>query len=252
MNGAFYIGAIGLESQQRALDVVANNIANINTPGFKRSDVRFLELMGGAGAAAVGGADGLGGVMAQASSPVFSQGELRTTGKDMDVAIEGDGFLELQGPDGKSLLWRGGTLSVGADGFLSAAGSGLPLKAMISVPREAVGIAIDRDGAVRAMMTAGETGEEIGRLEVVRARDGAIGASVGGGLYEVADPAELTAATPGEDGAGAIVQGALEGSNVMLAEQMVSLMLMQRAFAANAQVLQAGDQLMAIANGLRR
>lgn len=252
MNGAFYIGAIGLQSQQRALDVVANNIANLNTPGFKRSDVRFVELVGGAGVVSAGTGDRLDGVLAQSSAPVFAQGDLRTTGKDMDIALDGDGFLELQGPDGQTLLWRGGTLSVGADGFLAAAGAGLPLKAMISVPREAAGVMVDRGGVVRAVMTAGETGEEIGRLEVVRARDGAVGTARGGGLYDVADPAGLTAAAPGEDGAAVIVQGTLEGSNVRLAEQMVALMLMQRAFAANAQVLQAGDQLMAIANGLRR
>lgn len=252
MNGAFYIGAIGLQSQQRALDVVANNIANINTPGFKRSEVRFTELMAVGGAGQAASADAMEGVMSQASPPVFTQGELRTTGKAMDVAIEGDGFLELQGPDGKVLLWRGGTLSINADGFLGAASTGLTLKAMIAVPREATGVTIERDGAVRAVMGEGEAGEEIGRLEVVRARDGALSAGVGGGLYEVVSPSDLMTATPGEDGAGVLVQGALEGSNVLLAEQMVALMLMQRAFAANAQVLQAGDQLMAIANGLRR
>jgi len=253
MNGAFYIGAIGLQSQQRALEVIANNIANINTPAFKRSEVRFTELMAAGVPGAGLGVDALEGVRAQASSPVFSQGELRTTGKAMDVAIEGDGFLELQGPDGRTYLWRGGTLSIGADGFLSASSSGLALKAMISAPREATSLEIARDGTVRAVMGEGQpAGEEIGRLEVVRARDGALSAPLGGGLYEVASPSDLMAATPGEDGAGAIVQGAVEGSNVLLAEQMVTLMLMQRAFAANAQVLQAGDQLMAIANGLRR
>lgn len=253
MNGAFYIGAVGLQSQQRALEVIANNIANLNTPAFKRSEVRFTELMASGGPGVGLAADVLEGARAQASSPVFTQGELRTTGKAMDVAIEGDGFLELQGPDGRSFLWRGGTLAVSADGFLSAASSGLALKAMVSVPREASGIKIGRDGTVRVVTGEGQpVGEEIGRLEVVRARDGALSAPLGGGLYEVASPSDLMAATPGEDGAGAIVQGAVEGSNVLLAEQMVTLMLMQRAFAANAQVLQAGDQLMAIANGLRR
>lgn len=253
MNGAFHIGAVGLESQQRALEIVANNIANINTPAFKRSEVRFGELMAAGGQDVGPAAERLEGVRAQASSPVFSQGELRTTGKPMDVAIEGDGFLELQGPDGRTFLWRGGTLSISADGFLTAADSGLALKAMISAPREATSLDIGRDGAVRVVIGEGQPpGEEIGRIEVVRARDGALSAPMGGGLYEVASASDLMAATPGEDGAGVIVQGALEGSNVLLAEQMVALMLMQRAFAANAQVLQAGDQLMAIANGLRR
>jgi flagellar basal-body rod protein FlgG len=253
MNGAFYIGSIGLQSQQRALEVIANNIANINTPAFKRSETRFSELLGVAGGdPSAPTSQAMEGVMSEVSPPVFSQGELRTTGKPMDVAIDGDGFLELLGHDGKALLWRGGTLSVNADGFLAAGGSGLALKTMIAVPREATSVTIDRDGRVRAVTAEAPGGEEIGQLEVVRARDGALAAPVGGGLYEVTSDSDLTAATPGEDGAGAIVQGALEGSNVELADQMVTLMLLQRAFAANAQVVQAGDQLMAITNGLRR
>ena len=256
MNGAFYIGAVGLESQQRALEVTANNIANLNTPGFKRSEVRFWELIGAPDAAGAQGS--MGGAISQVSSPVFSQGELRTTNGAMDLAIDGDGFLEVQGADGKPLLWRGGALSIGADGFLSAAGSGLPLKAMISVPREATGVAIGRGGEVRAVMggvTSDDavTGQVIGQLEIVRAGAGALTPSAaGGGLYEAANAADLVSAKPGDDGAGALVQGAIEGSNVQLADQMVTLMLLQRAFAANAQVLQAGDQLMAISNGLRR
>jgi flagellar basal-body rod protein FlgG len=196
--------------------------------------------------------------MSQVSSPVFTQGELRTTNSPMDVAIDGDGFLELEGPDGKPLLWRGGTLSISPDGFLSAAAVGLPLKAMISVPREATSISIGRDGEVRAVTGApaatggSAAGEVIGQLEIVRARDGALTAASGGGVYQVENLSDLTTAKPGEEGAGVLAQGEIEGSNVQLSDQMVTLMLMQRAFAANAQVLQAGDQLMAITNQLKR
>lgn len=252
MNGAFYIGSIGLQSQQRALEVIAYNMANINTPAFKRSDVRFSELVG---AAAPGdptlSTDLLQGAMSQVSPPLMIQGELHTSGKPMDIAIEGDGFLELQGADGRPVLWRGGSLSISADGFLGAAGSGLALKTMISVPREATSVAIDREGRVKAISADRPEGEEIGRLEIVRVRDGALTAA-SGGLYTVDNASDMTASPPGEDGAGAIVQGALEGSNVQMADQMVTLMLLQRAFAANAQVVQAADQLMAISNGLRR
>jgi flagellar basal-body rod protein FlgG len=256
MNGAFYIGAVGMESQQRALEVVANNIANINTPAFKRTEARFWALTGAADATDVTAAAATGGVMSKESAPVFAQGELRTTNSPMDLAIDGDGFIELQGADGKPLLWRGGQLTISTDGFLSAAGIGLPLKAMISIPREATGVTIGRDGEVRAVTGNASApdatpGEVIGRLDIVRARDGALTAG-GGGLYQAENLSDLTTAKPGDDGAGVLVQGAIEGSNVQLADQMVTLMLMQRAFAANAQVLQAGDQLMAIANTLRR
>jgi flagellar basal-body rod protein FlgG len=192
------------------------------------------------------------GVSSRASQPNFEQGELRATGKTMDIAIEGEGFLELQGPDGAVILWRGGPLSINADGFLGAAASGLALKAMVSVPREATAVTIDRDGSVRAEFGDGKPSEGIGRLEIVRVRDGMLTPAGGGGLYSVSSVSDLMPAAPGEDGAGVVIQGSLETSNVQLADQMVSLMLMQRAFAANAQVLQAGDQLMSIANGLRR
>lgn len=254
MNGAFYIGATGLEAQQRALDVIANNIANINTPTFKRSQVRFSELVSPTGAV-----DelqpltiaGLSGVAISGSPKVFAQGDLRETGNPLDIAVSGDGLLELLGPGGKSLLWRGGALKVNADGYL-AAGNGLPLKAMISVPVGTTALSISRGGIVTATIDGIEDPREIGKIDLVLAKDMAGLSPQGEGLYETADLANLMTASPGEDGAGALVQGSLEMSNVQLSDEMVMLLLMQRAYGANAQVLQAGDQLMAIANGLRR
>ena len=151
MNGAFYVGAAGLRAQQRALDITANNIANMNTPAFKRSEVRFSELV----ARRTAGLDGqtlttdpsvgLLGVRADTASRVFAQGDLRQTGKPMDIAIDGDGFIELLGQDNKTLLWRGGTLKINSDGYLAAA-NGMTLKAMISAPAGTEAIAIGRDG----------------------------------------------------------------------------------------------------------
>ncbi|MFA5503368.1 MAG: flagellar hook-basal body protein [Bacilli bacterium] len=254
MNGAFYVGATGLSSQQRALEVVAANIANINTPAFKRSQVRFSQLLSAtAPADAPAGSPAtlpvLAGVAADGERRVFTQGEVKATGEPMDLAIEGDGFVELAGPAGETLLWRGGKLKIGRDGFL-AADNGLPLKAMISVPLEATRLTIDRGGVVRA--TGPEIDEEIGEIELVRVGDPVALRSAGEALYQIDDETLLTPAAPGEEGAGVLVQGAVEGSNVELSEEMIMLLLMQRAYAANAQVVQAGDQLMAIANGLRR
>lgn len=254
MNGAFYIGATGLDAQQRALDVIANNIANINTPTFKRSQVRFSELVSPASA----GDDlqpvsiaGLSGVSISGSPKVFAQGDLRETGNPLDIAISGDGLLELLGPGGKSLLWRGGAMKVSADGFL-AAGNGLPLKAMISVPLGTTALSISRQGVVTALIDGVESPREIGKIDLVLVKDMAGLSPLGEGLYETADPSNLMTVAPGEDGGGAVVQGSLEMSNVQLSDEMVMLLLMQRAYAANAQVVQAGDQLMAIANGLKR
>jgi len=256
MNGVFHIGASGLQSQQRALEITANNIANVNTAGFKRSEVRFAELVAGPSTSidAAGGAGAdpsqamLGGVALEGQRPVFGQGELKPTGAASDLAIKGEGFIELLGPSGRTVLWRGGALRVNADGLL-AADNGMPLKAMITVPLEAGALAIDTGGQVRS---TGQDGEALGRIDLVRPRDMAGVSVLSDGLYAIADETQLTASVAGEDGAGVLIQGAIEASNVELSAEMIALLMTQRAYAANAQIVQAGDQLMAIANGLRR
>src|SRR5689334_9345726 len=202
MNGAFYIGATGLEAQQRALDVVANNIANINTPSYKRSEVRFSELL--APREAQASADGLttdalpslAGVAVADSQRVFAQGDLKQTGEPLDLAIQGQGFIELMGPGGQTMLWRGGSLKVNADGYL-AANNGLALKAMISVPLDATAITIDPDGKVHAV--AGGQTADIGQIGLVLPKDISTLAGVGDGLYQTADNADVMDALPGED-----------------------------------------------------
>ena len=250
MNGAFYIGATGLHAQQRALDIVANNIANINTPGFKRGEVRFSELVGADGSASRPGGDATG-VSASAAQRVYTQGALRQTGSPLDLAIDGEGYVELLGPGGETMLWRGGTLAVNRDGLLTAA-NGLPLKSAITVPQGATALAVGRDGIVTATVAGEAQPSEIGRIGIVKVRDMAALAEADGGLYRVRADDDLAAFDPGEEGAGSLVQGALEGSNVELTDEMVSLLVLQRAYAASAQIVQAGDQLMAIANGLKR
>ena len=251
MNGVFQIGATGLQAQDRALHVVANNITNMNTPGFKRGEVRFSELVGPSGTdVEAAAAASLFGVSAQAADRLFQQGELRPTANPLDIAIQGEGFIELAGPDGQTLLWRGGTLRINEDGFLAGPG-GLPLKTMISVPEGATGLAIDSSGEVRAIAPGETAAASIGRIELVLARDPAGLSDMAGGLYRVSGETELVSAEAG-DRAGTFVQGSIELSNVELTDEMVALMMMQRAFAASAQVVQAGDQLAAIANGLKR
>jgi flagellar basal-body rod protein FlgG len=257
MNGAFYIGSVGLSAQQRALDVVANNIANINTIGFKRSAVRFADLVApvrnelGVAIAASNRSPLLAGVAVTSTPHVWTQGELRTTGRPLDLAIDGQGFIECVGPSGRSLLSRGGMLKVNEDGYLSAA-DGTPLRAMISVPLETTSLLIARDGVVAAQI-AGEDGtREIGRIELVMVKDPNGLVDVGGGYYEAPDAASTFTVEPGMTGGPSLAQGALESANVRLTDEMTELLLIQRAFAANAQVVQAGDQLTSIVNELRR
>jgi flagellar basal-body rod protein FlgG len=261
MNGVFQIGATGLHAQDRALGIVANNITNMNTPGFKRSAVHFAEMIGPrlpTDPAAPGvspGTDGLSssglfGVSSGQDTRIFSDGDLRPTGNPLDIAIGGEGFIELVGADGQVLLWRGGTLRVNEDGFL-AGGGGLQLKSAISVPEGATAVTIDATGEVKAMVPGETEPRSIGRIDLVLVRnlDGLVAQE--GGLYRPGAESDVVAAEPGERG-GRFVQGSIELSNVELTDEMVQLMMMQRAYAASAQVVQAGDQLMAIANGLKR
>ncbi|MEP9403169.1 flagellar hook-basal body protein [Sphingomonas sp. VNH70] len=255
MSGAYHVGAVALRTQQLALDALANNIANINTGGFKRADVRFADVVAGGADGGVPSADlasaapTLAGVALDVQFMLNEGGALQRTGAAMDVAIDGGGLIELIGADGRTLLWRGGRLQLGPEGQLTGPG-GLALKAAITVPADAGAIAIAADGTVSAE-TGGET-SVLGQIQLVRVTDAGGVERLDGGLYRVADETTLAAFVPGEDGTGRLVQGALEGSNVQLTDEMVRMMLVQRAYAANAQVLQAADQLLGIANGLRR
>lgn len=256
MNGVFHIGATGLESQQRALEIVANNIANMNTPAFKQSRAQFSQLMAvegkqSSGAAAETGRPIFQGVKLTGSTVDFAQGTLSQTGSQMDLAINGAGFIELMGPAGQTLLWRGGALKVNHDGFL-AAGNGMPLQAMISVPRDAKAVEIGAGGRVTVTAEGEAEPLEIGRIELVQGMDPASLKAITGGAFRPAEDAELIRSAPGVEGAGVLAQGYVETSNVDLAKEMVSLMLMQRTYSANAQIVQAGDQLMSIANDLKR
>jgi flagellar basal-body rod protein FlgG len=254
MSDAFHVGAVALQTQQQALEALANNIANVNTAGFKRSEVRYADVVvrrADASPAAEGERESVAGVLLDTQLMLNEQGELQRTGRSMDLAIEGAGFLELLGPAGKTLLWRGGALKVNEDGLL-ATDKGLALRAGITVPRDATAIEIGSDGMVRATVADTPEPVELGQIQLVRIDDPASLVRLDGGLYQAAEDASLAETQPGEDGAGLLVQGAIERSNVALTDEMVQLMMVQRAYAANAQIVQAADQLMGIANGLRR
>ncbi len=257
VNGAFYIGAVGLDSQQRALDTLANNIANINTPTFKRSDMRFTEIM----ASRVNELDAPqlnrseqtvpGGVVSEAEFLLFEQGQLQSTGRSTDLAINGPGFIELLGPSGQTYLWRGGSLKVNSDGQL-AASNGMALRALITVPNDVSEVEINSSGEVRGVIAGDQQPVDLGQISLVRIDHASQLQRLDGGLYSLEDGVPIKEAVPGEDGIGLLVQGSIEGSNVALNEEMAQMMIVQRAFASNAQLLQAADQMMAITNSLRR
>ena len=259
MNGTFYIGATGLEAQQRALEIAANNIANMNTTAFKRSAVRFAELVAPLAEPADPSTtrpapdqiSGLGGVASMASSVIWTQGALRPTGSLSDVAIQGNGFIEVLGSDGQVKLWRGGTLKVNDDGYLATL-DGSALRNMISIPAGATTLTIATDGTVTAATAGSDTPTRLGQIELAIVNDPSQLQPLGAGYFGNPSASLITGTQAGQQGAGTIVQGSLEGSNVELADQMVELMLLQRSYAASAQLVQAGDQMMSILNNLRK
>ena len=252
MSGALEIAMIGMRAQQRALETVAGNISNINTPAFKRVDIRFAELVGtSTGTNTSGSVDAVAGVTPWSLPALDMQGQIEATNNPRDLAIEGSGFVELLGPGGKTLLWRGGTLRVMEDGAL-ANSDGLILKAGITVPQDALAMRIDRDGKVYASQAGTQTESQIGEINLVRVLDPAAIERLDGGVYALNDETGVLAGAPGEDGLGNLVQGSIERSNVDLNAEMVALLIAQRAYSANAQVARAADEFYGVANGLRR
>lgn len=256
MNGIFYIGATGLNAQQNAVDIVANNITNLNTTAYKRSSVSFAELIAPAAPSSAADSRSMAtaaGVTIRPPMHDFSAAELHPTNVAMDIAIRGQGFIPLgKTAEGEALLWRGGTLHVNADGYL-AAPNGQPLEAMIAVPRDSSDLTISTTGRVLATVPGQKDPVEIGQIDLAMPSDTARLVATGDGIYRLDESqATLDVGTPGTEGSGLLAQGYAEASNVQLSDELVSLMVYQRAYAANARLVQVGDELMSIANGLKR
>lgn len=256
MFDALYIGATGMQAQQTQVDAIANNLTNANTPAYKKTRVSFTDLVvraarpAGAPLAAVQGAGA--GVALANTVKLFETGELKKTESAMDVAIQGDGFLELAMADGTRAYARGGTLKVNADGQL-ATQSGIPLKPGITIPEGASAVIIAADGRVRIAMKGQAAPIEAGQLEMVRFTNAQGLLAQGGNVYRATEASgEPIGGKAGEDGMGTIVQGFLEASNVKMVEEMVNLMIAQRAYEASVKVVQASDEMLGMINGLRR
>jgi flagellar basal-body rod protein FlgG len=259
MLDAFNIAATGMHTQQTNVDVIANNLANVNTVGFKKSRVDFEDMMYRQVAAASGlltQPDMQNPVGTRASvssvSKVFSQGEMLKTQKPYDIAIQGDGFLEVLMPDGSYAYTRTGALNVDADGML-VNGDGFQLSPLIQMPSDTKNVVIQQDGRVMAQLQGENTLTEVGRIELSRFMNAAGLTPMGDNLY-VASQASGDAiyGEPGKDGYGVIAQGFLETSNVDLVEELTNLMLAQRGYEMNAKVVQATDDILGIINNLRR
>lgn len=261
-----FIGAAGMRAQQKNVDTIANNLANANTNGFKKGRVSFSEMMVQetnvamtAGNQDVDAAGVLAavrhtsvGVSVANIGKIFESGELKKTDSVMDFAIKGDGFFEVSGPDGSTQYSRGGTLTVNKDGLL-ALQSGQVLKPTISIPDNVQSISIASDGTVQ-LRIAGQTGSvEAGRVELVKFMNPGHLQALGEGIYQASEKSgQPISSMPGENGLGTVAQGFLEASNVKMLDEMVNLMIAQRAYEANVKIVQAADEMLGMVNNLRR
>jgi flagellar basal-body rod protein FlgG len=260
MFDALYIGATGMRASQSQVDTIAQNVANLNTVGYRRSAVSFSEvsaavmptgtdpiLEAARASLATRGAGALANVALATGA-----GDLKETGQKLDVAIDGAGFLEVVRPDGSLAYTRAGSLKLSADGVLTLA-DGTPLASRLEFPPDTQDITIGTDGKVTATVGADSQPLEIGQLDLVTFANPAGLQAVGGSQFvATAESGAARAGAPSQDGRGILRQGFLEGSNVQLVEELVSMMVAQRAFELNGRVIQAADQMMAITNGLYR
>ena len=262
MFDALSIAATGMQAQQLHVETIANNLTNINTVGYKKSRVAFADLVaadsaraasGPADLAPLSGAQHVGaGVGVARLEKLFDQGELKQTGNALDVAINGAGFLEVTMADGSRAFSRGGSLKVNSEGLLVTA-EGQPLKPGITIPSNAQSVTISATGQVKVLVSGQSTPIEVGQLELVRFGNPSSLQALGNGLYRATEGSgEAIAARPGQDDSGTIVQGAVETSNVKMVDEMVGLMLAQRAYEASVKVAQAADEMLGMVNNLRK
>lgn len=255
MIDALYISASGLRSEQKQIDVISNNVANMQTPGFKRSRVNFVEVA----AAAVGNEDVSaprapqgGGARILSTSTLFSPGELRATQRTLDLAIDGAGFFELETEDGRLAYTRDGQFRLDAEGNLVSV-HGPRLSHTIQVPADATDLRIEADGDISALLPGETERTELGTLELtVFAAPDAL-SSAGDNQFAATDSAGAPSyGKAGEAGFGVLRQGYVEMANVEMIDEMSALVLAQRAYQLNARVLQASDQILETINNLRR
>ncbi len=258
---ALWASASGMEAQQMNIDNIANNLANVNTTAFKKSNVEFQDLMyqteRAAGAAtASGGQIPTGIQIGHGSRPVstaksFSQGSMQSTGVPLDLAIQGDGFFEVLQSDGTSAYTRDGSFKLNSSGQVVTA-DGLPVKGLDAIPAGTTSITIGSDGSI-SVMVAGVLTKKT-PITLVRFPNETGLQSVGQNLYKATDSSGTaeTGGIPGQNGFGTISQGFLEMSNVETVQEMVNMIVAQRAYEVNSKAIQTADQMMSLANNLRQ
>ncbi|NLW09486.1 MAG: flagellar basal-body rod protein FlgG [Firmicutes bacterium] len=259
---ALWTAGSGMNAQQMNIDVIANNLANVNTTGYKKVRLEFQDLLYqtirvGGTASAQGTMTPVGlqvghGARAVASNRIFSQGDLIQTNNALDLVIEGDGFFQILLPDGTTAYTRDGTFKLDGEGRITTA-DGFILQPEITIPENTTSIVFGNDGTVSIRLEGEDHWEEIGQIELVRFLNPAGLESIGKNLFRATAAAgRHQYGTPGLDGFGTIAQGMLEMSNVKTIEEMVNMITAQRAYEINSNAIRAADEMLQVANNLKR
>ena len=251
---SLYIAKTGLDAQQTQLDVIANNLANVSTAGFKRSRAVFEDMLyqtvrepGAQSTQQTQLPSGLQigtGVRPVATTRIHTQGNLSQTGNSLDVAIQGAGFLQVQMPDGTTAYSRDGSLHTDSQGQLVTS-NGSPLQPAITLPANALAVTIGQDGTVSVTQPGTATPTTVGTIQLATFINPAGLSSHGQNLYlETAASGTASTNTPGTNGTGLLNQGYIETSNVNVAEELVNMIQAQRAYELNSKAITTSDQML--------
>jgi len=259
---SMWAAASGMQAQSLNIDVIANNIANVTTTGFKRSRAEFQDLLyetmqppGGSTSEDTQAPTGIQlghGVRPVAVAKTFSEGELQMTKNELDLAIEGNGFFQVTLPNGTTAFTRAGAFKLDKEGRIVTP-DGFLLDPEISVPDDTISLSIGMDGTVSALRAGDSAPRQLGTIELARFNNSAGLQSMGKNLFLPTDASgTAVVGTAGERNFGTIAQGFLEMSNVSIVDEMVNMITAQRSYETNSKVVQASDDMLQTANNLKR
>jgi len=257
---ALYSAATGMQAQQFNLDTISNNLSNVNTAGFRANQARFQDLIYqqlrvpgspvGASVIPVGQDVGLG-VKVASSAKLFTQGTLVQTGNPLDVAIEGDGFFQITLPDGTTAYTRDGSFKMDANGAVVTS-DGYLLNPQITIPQQAINVSVNTDGTVTALLPQQTQPQQIGQINLARFVNPEGLIAVGKNLFtQSAASGTPTVSQPGINGAGTLQGGYLENSNVSVVNEIVNMIVAQRAYEANSKAITTSDQMLQTAVNMK-
>jgi len=257
---SLWTGTTGMHAQQLNIDIIANNLANVSTTGFKKSKADFQDLLyqtmkvpGSQTSPDTESPTGILvglGVKPAAVSKVFTQGDLILTENELDVAIQGAGFLQVELPNGNTSYTRDGSMKLDSNGRLTTS-DGFPILPTITIPDGARQITISETGIVSAIIGDDTESTELGNMELASFTNNGGLSALGNNLFqETSASGTPQTGTPGEDGFGTLLQTYLEGSNVNIVEEIANMITTQRAYEINSKTIQTSDEMMQTTNNL--